>query len=80
MKRFMMVAITSILVLSGCAASDTGAQGQGTSTLDREDPPLGSLIKRKQGGTGPQSASQADLQQLDNARMTGNGAIGDGSR
>jgi hypothetical protein len=78
MKRFMMVAITGVLVLSGCAANSTGGQGQAANTIDREDAPLGTLIKRKPGNTGPQNTSQADLQQLENARTMGSAATGGG--
>lgn len=78
MKRFMMVAVTGVLVLSGCAAGDTTGQRQAGQTIDREDPPLGSLIKRKPGSTGSQNSGNVDLQALENARTVGNGTIGDG--
>jgi hypothetical protein len=73
MKRLMLVACAGIALLSGCASNgsqDLADAGQG---INRDEPPLGSLIKRKQGTAPAQNAQQADLQQLENARMTGNG-------
>lgn len=78
MKRLMMIAMTSVLALSGCAATDTAQQRQAAHTMDREDAPLGSLIKRKPGSTGPQNTAQVDLQQLENARNMGSATVGDG--
>lgn len=78
MNRCMAVAITGILLLSGCAAPGTQGQGQAGDTANRDDPPLGSFIKRKPGSTGTQDASQVDLQALENARNMGNGTIGNG--
>jgi hypothetical protein len=73
MKRFMLAAVAGAILMSGCAADATQGQGQGGSTLNRDDPPLGSLIKRKPGSPGAQTATQADIQALENARTMGMG-------
>lgn len=68
MKRFMLAALAGAILMSGCAADGTQTAGQGGGGVNRDDPPLGSLIKRKPGSTGTQNATQADMQALENAR------------
>lgn len=68
MKRFMLAAVAGAILISGCAADGPQGQGQGGGSINRDDPPLGSLIKRKPGSTGTQNSTQADMQALENAR------------
>ena len=78
MKRYTVAAIAGAILMSGCAADGTQGPNGATRSIDRSDPPLGSLIKRKPGSAGPENASQADLQALENARSMGAGGINSG--
>lgn len=80
MKRYMSAAtaIAGALLMSGCAADGSQGHAGATRSIDRGDPPLGSLIRRKPGSTGPENASQADIQALENARTMGAGGINSG--
>jgi hypothetical protein len=65
--------LAGAVLMAGCASE--AMPGQGDRVASREDAPLGSLIKRKPGTSGPDNAGNADLQQLENARNNGSGTM-----
>jgi hypothetical protein len=66
MKRYVLATLTGALLLSGCAADGTHAPDEASKAGNWEDPPLGSMIKRKPGTGGPQEARTVDPQAIQN--------------
>jgi hypothetical protein len=78
MKRYMLAALAGLTLISGCASDPARTADAGARGIDRSDPPLGSLIRRKAGTNGPEMSNQADIQALENARTMNNATIGNG--
>jgi len=74
MKGLTLAALAAAVLLCGCAAPNGASNGQ-DSVVDRSEAPLGSYIKRKTPGSGPNNTSTLDKQALENERTMNNGAI-----
>jgi len=77
MKRFILAAAAVTVLVSACASDGAPSEpAQTAASADYDDPPVGTLIKRKRSAAAGTEVGKIDPKALENLRNLDNGRMG----